>query len=198
MGDEADGEAVDPETGAGCLACGNCSGRFWPQALTASAAAHNIRVVMALVARRRVGVEAAPTLRVFTFFMGSQSSPSRAPFRLPMTPTPLTDADYDARTDAVLTSIESDIDAWLDDDVVDIDQHRTGGLLELEFPDRSKIVVNTQPPLHELWLASRRGGYHFKFVDGQWIDTKDGVAFFARLSEEASHHAGKTLAFSAV
>jgi len=114
-----------------------------------------------------------------------------------MTPTPLTDADYDARTDAVLASIESTIDAWLDDDTIDIDQHRTGGLLELAFPDRSKIVVNTQPPLHELWLASRRGGYHFKFVDGRWLDTKDGKEFFARLSEEASHHGGKPLTLSA-
>ncbi|UXH79336.1 iron donor protein CyaY [Roseateles amylovorans] len=109
------------------------------------------------------------------------------------TATPLTDAEYDARTAAVLSRIETVVDAWLDDDVMDVDQHRTGGLLELEFPDRSKIVVNTQPPLHELWLASRRGGFHFKFVNGQWLDTKDGVEFFIRLSEEASFHAGKSL-----
>jgi CyaY protein len=115
-----------------------------------------------------------------------------------MTATPLTDAEYDARTDAVLASIESTIDAWLDDDVIDVDQHRTGGLLELQFPDRSKIVVNTQPPLHELWLASRRGGYHFKFIDGHWRDTKDGQEFFARLSEEASHHGAKALKFIGV
>lgn len=114
------------------------------------------------------------------------------------TATPLSDADYDARTDAVLASIEQDIDAWLDSDVIDVDQHRTGGLLELQFPDRSKIVVNTQPPLHELWLASRRGGYHFKFFDGRWLDTKDGREFFARVSDEASSHGGKTLTFSGV
>lgn len=113
-----------------------------------------------------------------------------------MIPTPLTDADYDARTDAVLASIEKQIDAWLDEDVIDVDQHRTGGLLELEFPDRSKIVVNTQPPLHELWLASRRGGYHFKFSEGRWVDTKDGKEFFARLSEEVSHHGAKALVIS--
>ena len=46
--------------------------------------------------------------------------------------------------------------------MIDIDSQRTGGLLELSFPDGSKIVVNTQPPLHELWLAARAGGYHFK------------------------------------
>jgi len=115
-----------------------------------------------------------------------------------VTATPLTDADYDARTAAVLSSIEQQVDAWLDNDHIDIDPQRTGGLLELQFQDRSKIVVNTQPPLHELWLASRRGGYHFKFVEGRWLDTKDGVEFFERLSQEASVHGGKTLRFDGV
>lgn len=111
--------------------------------------------------------------------------------------TPLSDADYDARTGAVLSRIEQLVDAWLDEDVIDIDQHRSGGLLELEFPDRSKIIINTQPPLHELWLASRRGGFHFRFVDGQWLDTRDGGEFFAKLSAEASVHGGQALSFTA-
>lgn len=107
--------------------------------------------------------------------------------------TPLSDVDYDARTAAVLASIERQADAWLEEDRIDIDPQRTGGLLELQFQDRSKIVVNTQPPLQELWLASRRGGYHFKFVEGRWLDTKDGVEFFDRLSQEISFHGGQPL-----
>ncbi len=67
--------------------------------------------------------------------------------------TPLSDTDYDRRTDRILGSIEATVDRWLQDDVIDIDPQRTGGLLELAFPDRSRIVINTQPPLHELWLA---------------------------------------------
>lgn len=110
-----------------------------------------------------------------------------------VTATPLSDVDYDARTAAVLASIERQADEWLQEDCIDIDPQRTGGLLELQFQDRSKIVVNTQPPLQELWLASRRGGYHFKFVDGRWLDTKDGVEFFERLSQEISFHGGKPL-----
>lgn len=111
-------------------------------------------------------------------------------------PRPLTDSQYDALTSAALGSIEAAADAWLQDDVVDIDTHRTGGLLELSFPNGSKIVVNTQPPLHELWLAGRSGGFHFRFADGRWIDTKDGRDFYATLSECASEQAGKPLHFS--
>jgi CyaY protein len=75
----------------------------------------------------------------------------------------LSDADYQRLSHAVLSSIEATVDRWLQDDVIDIDPQRTGGLLELSFPDGSKIVVNTQPPLHELWLAARGGGFHFRW-----------------------------------
>lgn len=109
-------------------------------------------------------------------------------------PTPLTDGEYRALTSSVLASIESTIDRWLQDDVVDIDSSRTGGLLELGFPNGSKIVINTQPPLHELWLATRGGGYHFRHVGGRWLD-RDGVDFFDRLSAGASEQSGKPLRF---
>jgi CyaY protein len=115
----------------------------------------------------------------------------------PVALTPLTDAEYHALTGAMLARIEAAIDAWLQDDVIDIDANRTGGLLELGFPNGSKIVVNTQPPLHELWLAARSGGFHYKHVNGHWLDTRDGREFFEALSACASEQAGRPLRFSA-
>jgi len=109
--------------------------------------------------------------------------------------TPLTDTEYHRLSAGVLARIEATIDRWLQEDVIDIDSQRTGGLLELSLPGGSKIVVNTQPPLQELWLAARGGGYHFRHVNGLWRDTRDGAEFFARLSEAASAQAGKALAF---
>jgi CyaY protein len=108
----------------------------------------------------------------------------------------MTDADYHRLAFAALSRIEATLDGWLQSDVIDIDSQRTGGLLELTMPTGSKIVVNTQPPLQELWLAARAGGYHFKHVDGQWRDTKDNAEFFKRLSREASAQAGQPLTFS--
>lgn len=108
----------------------------------------------------------------------------------------LTDAEYQRLTQAVLSSIEATVDRWLQDDVIDIDAHRTGGLLELIFPDRSRLVINTQPPLHELWLASRAGGFHFRHQDGHWQDTRDGREFFSALSQEATAQAGFALNFT--
>ena len=110
--------------------------------------------------------------------------------------TPLSDADYQQATAAVLAAIEAAADRWLQDDVIDIDTHRTGGLLELVFPDDSRIVVNTQPPLQELWLAARAGGYHYRHVQGRWLDTRDGSEFFGALSHHASSQGATNLRFA--
>ena len=111
----------------------------------------------------------------------------------------LSDADYLAKSHALLARIEAQIDAWLEADVVDIDTHRTGGLLELSLPGPgagSKIVLNTQPPLQELWLAARSGGFHFKWNGTQWVD-REGQELLARLSRCATEQAGQALTFSA-
>jgi CyaY protein len=110
-------------------------------------------------------------------------------------PTPLTDNEYRELTSALLAAVEAAADRWLQEGVIDIDTQRTGGLLELTFPDGSKIVLNTQPPLHELWMAARSGGYHYKHVAGRWLDTRDGNEFFDALSACASHQSGRSLRF---
>ena len=107
----------------------------------------------------------------------------------------MSDADYQRETAAVLARIEAAADRWLQQDVIDIDTQRSGGLLELSFPDGSKIIVNTQPPLQELWLAARAGGFHYRWADGSWRDTRDGSEFVESLSRHASAQAGKPLQF---
>jgi CyaY protein len=108
----------------------------------------------------------------------------------------MTDPEYQAATQALLSRIEAQADRWLQDDVIDIDTQRTGGMLELSFPDRSKIIVNTQPPLHEVWLAAKAGGYHYRYDGTVWRDTRDGSEFLASLSRHASAQGGKTLSFA--
>ncbi len=126
-----------------------------------------------------------------------------APSAAPPDATPLTDSAFDQLTDAVLSAIEATVDRWLDTDVVDIDGQRNGGLLQLRLPNGSQIILNTQPPLHELWLAARAGGHHYRYVEraggagaGQWLDTRDGTEFFAALSQHASAQTGLALCFA--
>ena len=105
--------------------------------------------------------------------------------------TPTSDAQYRLRAESALERIERQCDAWLENGTADIDTHRTGGLLELSFEDGGRIVVNLQPPLQELWLAARSGGYHYR-----WRDTRDHSEFFAVLSREASSMSGANLVFT--
>ncbi|MCE9660281.1 MAG: iron donor protein CyaY [Burkholderiales bacterium] len=112
-----------------------------------------------------------------------------------LAPERLSDVDYDSRARAAMAAVEATVDRLLEEDVIDIDASRTGGLLELRFPAGGTIVINTQPPLHELWLAAPSGGFHFKAAGGRWIDGRDGGEFFAVLSACASELGGKPLRF---
>lgn len=109
----------------------------------------------------------------------------------------LPEAEYTRLSHAALASIEATVDRWLEEDVIDIDTHRTGGLLELSFPGGSKIILNTQPPLQELWMAARAGGFHYRWRDGAWRDTRSGEELFAALSAQASAQAGRPLTVDA-
>ena len=108
----------------------------------------------------------------------------------------MTDLEYLDRAETLLRQVEAQYDHLNDHSDADIDNQRSGGMLTLVFPDRSQIVVNLQKPLHEVWLAARGGGYHFRFVDGAWRDTKSGQEFFRQLSQSASEHAGLALRFA--
>ena len=109
---------------------------------------------------------------------------------------PLAPAEYERRTRAIFAAIEASVDRFLDDDVIDIDASRTGGLLEMAFPNGSRVVVNTQPPLQEVWLAAQSGGFHFKAAGDEWVDTRSGREFFELLSACASEQGGKSLVFT--
>ena len=111
-------------------------------------------------------------------------------------PYGLSEVQYTAAITATLSRIESTADRWLDDDVVDMDTARTGGMLTVTLPNRSQLIVNAQPPLHELWLAARRGGFHFRLDgEGLWRDTRTGEEFFAMLSTCASEQSKPGLVF---
>lgn len=107
----------------------------------------------------------------------------------------MTDPEYMDRAEALLARVEAGCDRINDSTDADIDNQRVGGMVTLTFANGSQIVVNLQKPLHEVWMAARAGGFHYRFGDGQWLDTKGQGEFFAHLSKYASEQAGQPLAF---
>jgi len=109
----------------------------------------------------------------------------------------MTDPQFMDQAEKVLLAIESGCDRINDASEADIDNQRVGGMVTLKFANGSEIVVNLQKPLHEIWLAARSGGYHFRFDADRWTDTKGQGELFERLSQDASAQSGQPLAFSA-
>jgi CyaY protein len=101
----------------------------------------------------------------------------------------MTDAEYLGLAEGVLRRVEAAIDDIVQASDVDIDVSRAGKMVELGFANKSKIVLNLQPPLHEIWLAAKSGGYHFKFDGHVWRTTKEGEEFYALLSRCLTEHA---------
>jgi CyaY protein len=93
--------------------------------------------------------------------------------------------------------VELACDRLNDEADVDIDNQRVGGMITLTFHNRSQIIINLQKPLHEVWLAARSGGYHFKFDGQHWQDTKGQGEFFQRLTQDACAQTGQHISFEA-
>ena len=95
----------------------------------------------------------------------------------------MTDAEFESLADATLDAIERALDRV----GVDIDVQAKGdGVLEIEFPDGSKAIVNRHGAAREIWVAAKSGGFHFRRVGDNWHDTRDGTELFAALSRIVS------------
>jgi CyaY protein len=107
----------------------------------------------------------------------------------------MTDLEFLDQAERLLAGVEISSDRLNDDTDADIDNQRTGGMVTLTFPNRSQIVINLQKPLHEVWLAARCGGFHYKFDGSHWMDTKGQGEFWESRSRYASEQAGQNLLF---
>ena len=109
----------------------------------------------------------------------------------------MTDTEFLDKAEAALQAIEACCDRINDETDADVDNQRNGGMVTLTFDNRSQIIVNLQKPLHEIWMAAKSGGYHYRWIDGNWQDTKGQGEIFSALTANASAQAGQVLVFKA-
>ena len=102
----------------------------------------------------------------------------------------MTDLEFMDHAEQLLLAVERSCDRINDTSDADVDSQRSGGMVTLTFPNRSQIVINLQKPLHEVWMAARSGGYHYRFDGSHWQDTKGAGEFFACLTRDASPLSG--------
>ena len=102
----------------------------------------------------------------------------------------MNETEFHRSVDAVLARIEAAVEAV---DALDVDLE--SGILTVTCPDDSRIIVNRQTPNREIWVAARSGGFHFRWRDGQWRDTRSGDELFASLSRILASQAGENIAW---
>ncbi|MCB1894234.1 MAG: iron donor protein CyaY [Zoogloeaceae bacterium] len=94
--------------------------------------------------------------------------------------------DEMARIEAALEACDGDFDVDL----------QPGGVIEIEFDDGSKVVINRHSAAREIWLAARSGGYHFAPRDGRWIAGRDGAELYAVLARVIGEQSGTPVRLS--
>jgi CyaY protein len=96
----------------------------------------------------------------------------------------MTETEFLHQVKTVWQEVESLVDTWFDQGA-DVESNQVGPVVEIEFGTGKKIVINPQTPLQQIWLASPAQAYHFRWTEGRWIDTREGLDFWAVLRSEA-------------
>ncbi|MFZ6674250.1 iron donor protein CyaY [Undibacterium sp. Xuan67W] len=95
----------------------------------------------------------------------------------------MTETEFLTLADTCLRQVESIFEQAFENDELDVECKRSGNVLEIEFVNNgSKIIVNSQAPMQEMWLAARSGGFHYRYDGQHWLNTRDSSEFFSTLS----------------
>jgi CyaY protein len=104
------------------------------------------------------------------------------------------ESEFNQRVDDILEQIEDAIE----DTGADIDYETAGGILTLTFENDTKIIINRQTPVRQIWVATQQGGFHFAHnqeVD-QWQLEGAELELFAALSRYCTDQAGEPIEVS--
>ena len=103
----------------------------------------------------------------------------------------MNESDFDRLAEETMLAIEEAVDA----SGADIDYDNVSDILTLEFEGGSKIIINKQGPLSQLWVAARSGGFHFDYAsdDQTWRLQDSGEELFDCLSRYCSEQAGEEI-----
>ena len=100
----------------------------------------------------------------------------------------MNESDFEAQAGATLAALERALEKCGED--LDFEL-KAGGILEIEFDDGAKIIVNRHAAAREIWVAARSGGFHFRWDGSAWRDTRNATELFSALSELISRHLGR-------
>lgn len=102
----------------------------------------------------------------------------------------MTETEFHERVHTILDAIEAHADEWFEALDVDVDTKREANVLNLLFDNRVPVVINSQAPMQEIWVAAPSGGFHYRFDGRHWKDTRGGLDLHEALSQIFSDATG--------
>ncbi len=106
----------------------------------------------------------------------------------------MTEAQFTELAETALEHLQHALEASAPE--VEVEE-KGDGVLELEFGDGSKMIVNAHRAAREIWVAARAGGFHFRWDGAVWRDTREGTELFAALSKLVSAQSGAPVVLAA-
>lgn len=100
------------------------------------------------------------------------------------------------QADDQLALLEEALTALQDSSTADWDfELKPGGVIEIDFGEGGKIVINRHAAAREIWVAARSGGFHFAppQAEGNWLDTRSGDSLPVVLARCMSEQAGESM-----
>lgn len=104
----------------------------------------------------------------------------------------MSESEFLEAAEATLAAVERAVDAA----DTDIEVSRSGNVLTLELGDGSKVIINSQGPMQQMWVAGKSGAFHYARGGDRWLDTRDGSELFASLSRLISAQGGEAVVLS--
>ncbi len=106
----------------------------------------------------------------------------------------MNESTFNQMVDEVFEKIEESIEV----SGAEIDYESAGGILTLTFENNSKIIINRQAPLRQIWVAAKSGGFHFDYdpASESWLNDQDKQELFDALSEYCEQQSGATVSLS--
>jgi CyaY protein len=103
----------------------------------------------------------------------------------------MTETEFLRLVDDTLSHIEEVFENAGQQGDVDVECSRSGSLLDIEFlHNNSKIIINSQAAISELWVAAKSGGFHYKHDGQHWRNTRDNSELMAVLADIARTQGG--------
>jgi CyaY protein len=106
----------------------------------------------------------------------------------------MTESEFMSRVDATLERLEE----ILDGAESDLDYESQGGMMTVKCENGSQIIFTRQPPVKQLWVATRNGGFHFDHDGEQWLRDTDGATLTEVLTAAFAEQAGETFDFQGI